>query len=301
MYLALTKTQKKSIIYRRPVKLLTVRSIYFRPLKANQEQNRGAFKLHKSLRRTYMRALFISMFGFFALAMSATAGTIVLQDDFQPWNLNLDGGYANGYDYNYRTLTTYQGSYEAPDGSGRWITSYQGSSLNERKDNQVSITMFTDPTSNSGRTNTLYESLSFITNSYIQTVLFPFENITHVYGQKSRSLIAVSENTTSTYDCRDLVLAGLSGGCAGTNSGYRYTDNYLLASVWFSYDINNLGEIVNYLRGEHTPYFYRHPEYWDYSFPSQPSGGLGTETPEPTTFVLMGAGLVGIAAIRRQR
>lgn len=247
-----------------------------------------------------MRAL-ISLVLFFALAMSALGGTIVLQDDFSPWHTNFAGGYSNGYNAVNKSLQTYQGSYESPDGSGQWLASYQSSSLTERFDTLNSTTLFTDPLGHSGVTDSKYESISIITYSYLQTTLYPLESRTRVYGLNSQALLDITENTRSTYDCRELIQAGLSGGCAGTSNGVRNTDNYTILWVWFTYDINNFGEISNYEKGQDYPYPYSYRETWSNIFPSQPSGGIGTETPEPIGFVLTGAGLCGIAALRRRR
>lgn len=242
---------------------------------------------------------------FFAMALSASAAT--LPETFTPYYTPFPGGYAHGWNSTRTTQDTYNGSYSYLDWQGTpwfdpsnpWFSNWTSSTLSNNTTKYDSTTFFLDASGNAGVGPYLFDSITDSTTSYLNTTTYPLQGVTHVDGNKYNTRDTIVSMGIYSFDCRELVNAGLSGACAGSDIGSRLTTNMGLGGIWFSFDINmNDGTIFNYNRGDIGSWRYENIETWNRSWDSQAFNPT-PEVPEPATYAMMGAGLVALALARR--
>lgn len=245
-----------------------------------------------------------------AMGGTSTSNTVVLKDMFTPWSVPIgNNAEFHGYLSERNTLTQSQSTYSDVDWMP-WIMSpfYTSSTYNSLDNNttsQVGIRINGDSNGSFGTDSYSTFSRTASTIWALSSTFYPLEDRLSVNAQSYKMLNTTSSSNLYGWDCRDLINAGLSGGCAGSNQWSSSTTSQMLGGTWTDFDIIG-GLFVNFQQGQFTPSSYTYSQAGFDSWPSQPyyptgTGPTDSGAPEPVTTAMIGSGLMGLSLIARRR
>lgn len=266
-----------------------------------------------------VKVLFVILFAMATVASGSTYTntTTLLNSSFTGWTAPISPlSYFTGYISSSSTLTQSQGTDSWLDWQNSgfpqtpWFSTWSYNEMDNMTSSGVGLVINGDPTGSFGQGDNSGFSATLGTVWATDSTYYPLEDRVHFDAQVYRTLDTTAASNTYTWDCRDLVLAGLSGTCGGSDADRMTFTNSILGGVWLGLDFTLEGQFINFQSGAITPYSSSYTLTGFNSWSSQPAvdsllNGPSSlsSTPEPGTWVLVlaGGGLALVGKLRRHR